>query len=247
MDNAGNFVVVWLDTRKFSGGDVYGQRFDANGSKIGNNFQITADRTYLYEWPASVAMSASGNFVVAWTDSSGGQNDVQARYFDGTGVPLSPPFIVSEATAHDQRYIDVAIGPNDLIYYTWTDEPFANAYFNIMAKVTNFAFTRAENRQAQAPARFDLLPLYPNPLHSTAGEPLSIRFRLSQATRVRAAVYNLLGQQVAALSNRVVDVGEHTLRWSGMTDNGRSVLPGIYVVRVFAGPLTQTAKLIVLN
>ena len=41
MDAQGNYVVVWIDTRSNSSGDLYAQRFDAQGNRIGVNFKLT--------------------------------------------------------------------------------------------------------------------------------------------------------------------------------------------------------------
>ena len=59
IDGQGNFTVVWIDeTIK----DVYGRRFDAAGTALGDEFRInttTADT----QWKPSIAMNASGAFV----------------------------------------------------------------------------------------------------------------------------------------------------------------------------------------
>ncbi len=90
-DSAGNFVIVWRGSGS-SGTDtdsssVQGQRFRANGSPIGSEFQVNSYTTQYQGHPA-VASNGSGNFVVAWDgDGSGGADtsyaSVHAQRYDG--------------------------------------------------------------------------------------------------------------------------------------------------------------------
>jgi hypothetical protein len=63
-------------------------------------------------------------------------------------------------------------------------------------------------------------------------ESASVRFRLSAAERVRIAVYDLLGREVALLVDDVVPPGDHTLTWRpGRLPNGTYVVRGEAGVR----------------
>ncbi|HET8644884.1 MAG TPA: hypothetical protein VFO85_05315, partial [Vicinamibacteria bacterium] len=66
----GSFVVVWQSYDQeapFAGFGIYGQRYDANGVALGGEFRVNTYTTNDQYWP-SVAVDASGNFVVAWTE-----------------------------------------------------------------------------------------------------------------------------------------------------------------------------------
>ena len=67
MDAAGNSVVAWGDTRTSPDGEVYAQRFDANGQPIGGNFQVSTGQGEVYDRP-EIAMLPDGRFMVAWFD-----------------------------------------------------------------------------------------------------------------------------------------------------------------------------------
>ena len=79
---------------------------------------------------------------------------------------------------------------------------------------------------------------YPNPFNPT----VNIAFSLKTATAVNARVYNLLGQQVAVLSNGKMNAGHHTLNF-----NGTNLASGMYFLRFEAGPLSETRKLILMK
>jgi hypothetical protein len=91
MNGTGAFVVVWIDARSHTGGDLYARLYNANGQPIGAEFKLTNSNSEFAEYPPSVSMDAGGNFAVAWTDSLPGQRyTAKTRAFSPTGTPLIP-------------------------------------------------------------------------------------------------------------------------------------------------------------
>ncbi|MFQ5637679.1 MAG: DNRLRE domain-containing protein [bacterium] len=84
----------------------------------------------------------------------------------------------------------------------------------------------------QLPDVFSLQQNYPNPFN--AGTTIS--YRLAEPSRVRLLIYNVRGQIVRELVNRVQDAGIQTVRWDSRSDMGLEVSSGIYFVRLEAGP-----------
>lgn len=69
----------------------------------------------------------------------------------------------------------------------------------------------------------------PNPFREGA----DIRFTLAQRGAVDAAIYDVLGREVARLARGTVfEAGESALRWDGRSSRGVAVGPGVYFVRV---------------
>ncbi len=94
------------------------------------------------------------------------------------------------------------------------------------------------------PDAFALLPAWPNPFSPSRGSSTQIRFNLPRPAAVRAAVYDLLGRQVALLTDdEKFSAGEHVLRWSGMNDRGEIVPAGIYFIRLHAGSRNAVSKI----
>jgi hypothetical protein len=90
LDDAGGFVVVW-DSEGQDGSyfGVFGQRFDAAGSRVGGEFQVN-ETTLNNQWRASVGMRADGEFVVVW-----GSSNVFARRYGRFGSPHGGEFQVN--------------------------------------------------------------------------------------------------------------------------------------------------------
>ncbi len=112
----GDFVVVW--TSQGSGGtdssedSIQGQRYAADGSAVGGEFQINTYTTNTQAYP-SVALDADGDFVVVWegegssgTDSS--SYSVQGQRFAADGSTVGGQFQVNTYTSSRQGYPSVA-------------------------------------------------------------------------------------------------------------------------------------------
>ncbi len=86
LDSDGDFVVVW-ESIGSSGGDtsessIQGQRYAAEGVALGGPFQINSYTTGFQRRPA-VALSAEGDFVVAWQSYGASGGDVSGASIQG--------------------------------------------------------------------------------------------------------------------------------------------------------------------
>jgi hypothetical protein len=98
MNSLGQFVVVWTDGRQGSG-DIWLQRFEADGSPVGENVKVNTgrddDRKFTHTRPA-VALGDDGQVVVAWMDDrNGSSNDVYAARLAADNSLKVNPFLVS--------------------------------------------------------------------------------------------------------------------------------------------------------
>jgi hypothetical protein len=124
MHADGSFVVVWSDRsetfmspgRDGSGAGIFGQRFDANGVRVGPDFQVNTYTTG-YQSIADVAGDGAGGFVVVWTDSArdGSQEGIFGQRFDATGARLGGEFQVNTWTTSIQISPRVTAHPNGFI------------------------------------------------------------------------------------------------------------------------------------
>lgn len=119
MDASGNFAVVWIDTRVYAGGDLFAQRFSANGNRIGGNFKLTKSNSSIFEYQPGIAMHSNGNFVVAWTDQAPGKL-LTAKFcqFSASGTSLTDILEVTNSPNTMSGQVNVKIGPNGTLYFT---------------------------------------------------------------------------------------------------------------------------------
>lgn len=89
------------------------------------------------------------------------------------------------------------------------------------------------------PLTVELLPAYPNPFNSA----ISIPFELNARTHVDMSIYNLHGQVVLRIVNAVFNPGKHILTYAP----DATVSSGVYLVRLQAGNIQKTAKIVLVK
>ena len=92
-----------------------------------------------------------------------------------------------------------------------------------------------------APAQFTLGQGYPNPFNGQ----VIIPFALAQAGKVELAVYDVLGQRVAALAEGWRTTGSHEVRWDVRGQEG--LASGVYFYRLQTDSGFKVGKLILLQ
>jgi len=122
LDN-GNFVVVWHSLNQDgSSNGVYGQVFDSNGNKVGDEFRAN-NHTDGYQAEPAVTPVSDG-FVVTWhsENQDGSEDGIFARKFDNTGNAIASEFPVNSHTDESQSYPSVATFPDGSYIITWQSE-----------------------------------------------------------------------------------------------------------------------------
>lgn len=122
MDASGNHVVVWETYGLTSVTGIYGQRFDANGNKVGGEFRIDQGQAET-NWNPAIAMNGLGRFVVVWEGYNNGEfneSEVYGRVYNAAGVAQGDVFVVNEITVDDQDEADIAIDSAGNFTVVWT-------------------------------------------------------------------------------------------------------------------------------
>ncbi len=157
-------------------------------------------------------------------------------------------FIMKSDYDGGQNYNNLHKGVNsDVLYVLWLKiEPSYSALnegyrFAIGAQLKNTpedVFTFSAPGEANVPAKFRLYQNYPNPFNNQT----TIRYWIENKTKVQLDVYNMLGQKVAALVNRVQEQGEYFVKWS--PPKGAS---GIYFYQIKTDKTVKTKKMVLVH
>ncbi len=123
----GGFVVTWISVGQEgpdgSGAGIYGQRYDNNGAKVGEEFQINS---YTAGWQSSPAITAlaDGGFVVVWESESqdGSGYGVYGQRYDSDGVRLGEEFLVNSYTQGMQDLPSVTALTDGGFVIVWESE-----------------------------------------------------------------------------------------------------------------------------
>ena len=163
---------------------------------------------------------------------------------------------------------DLGMTPDDLwmFFYTAEEALDSTGIHNVVvdpvnnliyAEVTHFSTLAIASRSSQnasiiseatdlrEPSRLTLYANYPNPFNP---ETL-IRFDLSgeKPLHIRLSIFNLLGQEVRVLVNKILDPGMQTLVWDGKDEQGNTMVSGIYIYRLRAGQTVVSRRMVFLR
>ena len=111
MDSAGDFVVAWQSYgQDGSGYGVFAQQYNANGAAYGSEFEVNTFTAGNQENP-SVAMDATGTFVVAWQSQGqdGSGYGVFAKYYGPTGNAIPADVQINSFTTGNQQNPSVSM------------------------------------------------------------------------------------------------------------------------------------------
>lgn len=83
-----------------------------------------------------------------------------------------------------------------------------------------------------------MLQNYPNPFNPST----VISFSVPYDSYVSIKIYNLLGEEINTLVNKVMNAGEYNISW-----NAGDISAGIYFYKFSAGGFSKTNKMILLR
>jgi predicted Zn-dependent protease len=121
-DGSGNFVVVWASNGQDGDGDgIFGQRFAADGTRLGGEFQVNTTTRDNQTTP-TVVMDSAGNFVVGWASNNQDGNGwgVYAQQFDPAGIQVGTEFRLSTTTAGNQINPSLGLGDGGHLVAVWS-------------------------------------------------------------------------------------------------------------------------------
>ncbi|NIR93647.1 MAG: T9SS type A sorting domain-containing protein, partial [Gammaproteobacteria bacterium] len=85
---------------------------------------------------------------------------------------------------------------------------------------------------------FSLFQNYPNPFNSSTTIPFSI----GTSAHVRLKIFNILGQEIVTLVNKVLDSGNYEVTWEAA-----NVASGIYWYQLQSDGFTESKKLLLIR
>ncbi len=113
MHNDGSFVVVWESWYQVDSKDIYLQRFDADGNKVGEETLVNTTTNSGQGRPV-VKYFNNGSFIIVWeswkTLNDGTSNpgyDLYGKIFNSDAVVLKDEFLINTYTENFQWFADI--------------------------------------------------------------------------------------------------------------------------------------------
>lgn len=125
------------------------------------------------------------------------------------------------------------------VYFTDADTGWAVGNIGtILHTTTGGTGVKEDESFTHIPANFNLTQNVPNPFSRTT----TIRFHLPLSEYVTLKIYNIIGQEVAALVDGTLKAGEHHVVF-----DAQNLPHGVYFYRLNAGDLYQTKRCVLLR
>ncbi len=126
MDDSGNFVVIWTDSRNDYNENIFAQLYNSSGQIRGDNFPVGSVQDSIGRDSPAVAMNSSGDFVVTWREYNRyvGGFYIYAQHFNSSGQAQGGAFLVNDDdNSHDaKRTPSVAIDDSGNFVIAWDDD-----------------------------------------------------------------------------------------------------------------------------
>ncbi|NQV37997.1 MAG: S8 family serine peptidase [Candidatus Marinimicrobia bacterium] len=100
-----------------------------------------------------------------------------------------------------------------------------------------------DDNETSIPFVFNIGNAYPNPFNPST----SLHISLPDDDLLKVNIYNILGQEIAVLTNQVYRAGEYTLKWNGETSLGEQASTGIYIISIKYQDKFNTQKVILVK
>ncbi|HET9250478.1 MAG TPA: FlgD immunoglobulin-like domain containing protein [Candidatus Eisenbacteria bacterium] len=191
--------------------------------------------SFMARQPADVTVACGGTAVFsAGSSMPAGSVTYQWRrnlvpLTDGGQISgaTSPTLTISNAcTADAAYYYDV------VVTYAGQAEP------SRLVRIHIATATGVED----SPQAFSITGAAPNPFT----EATTFHYSVRSPTRIVMVIYDVKGAVVRTLEDRVI-TGTGSITWDGRTRSGAKAAPGIYFLRVEAGTVRETRKLVLLQ
>ena len=127
--NDGGFVVTWSSAQDFSGFDIYGQRYAADGTAAGSEFRANTFTSSTQTWSSVTALN-DGGFVVTWSSfgQDGSGYGIYGQRYAADGTAVGSEFRANTFTSNNQNYSSVTALNDGGFVVTWSSQQDFSGY-----------------------------------------------------------------------------------------------------------------------
>ena len=197
----------------------------------------------------SVVLTEGDDFYIYLVLSAGGQPYDRTSEVEVLLGSSYRGYLVESASNPGESYYRCGSDWLDLYDYQDPPWPSGTANFCIKGQTIDASSINVLSVEDGVPQTFSLYQNYPNPFSAKGGSAsggnptTTIRYDLQKTSSVILKVYNLLGQEIITLVNKVQSAGEQSVVWDGRNNLGHVSSSGIYIYRLQAGDEVQSRKM----
>lgn len=183
-------------------------------------------------------ISASDSLMkLSWTSSDIGTGIENVSHFVSENGGSFLPWLVTTAT--DSTVVFKVDSTSKYAFYTQARDRTGNVE-EIKEPDIVTSINGASNI---VPKTFALFQNYPNPFNPET----IITYHLSQASKAKLEIFNVLGERVKTLVDKQQAAGEYSVKWTGENEKGTPVASGLYLCHIEANRFVRTIKMVLLR
>jgi len=237
MDTDGDTFVTWASLGQDGGTyHIYGQRYNAEGMKVGGGeFPINTNRVGSQTFPM-VALDANGDAFVTWEASeSTGVDGIYGQRFDVAGMKVGPEFQVNTYATSYQTSPSVALDASGDAFVVWQSEGQDGSKYGVYGQ---------RFRSISSPITISNLQINDGSLQRSLVTSLQITFdspvSFAGSSAAAFSLVNQMTSNAATLSAAVDPSGTAvTLTFTGgSVDLGGSLSDGRYTLTIIGSQFT---------
>jgi hypothetical protein len=103
--------------------------------------------------------------------------------------------------------------------------------------------TAMDDNTEKIPIEFNLAQNYPNPFNPKT----TVEYSIAKKSLVYLAVFNLKGQMIKILENKIQEKGQYVTFWDGTNKNGQPVSSGVYIIRLQTKNMEKNIKALLIR
>lgn len=200
----------------------------------------------------SVALNDNGSVSWDMTAPTDGTYRIQVFYQAPNGTQTGQvaldgetalPSVQFEGVAGDSSGQNVLSDGFDLTAGTHTITLSGSQVIVDFVQLIQEVITSVSSGHDELPLDFELAQNYPNPFNPET----TIRYRVAQQGEVTIEIFNILGQKVRTLVDKVQPEGSYRVVWDGTNDYGASVSTGMYIYRMKSADFVKSRKMLFLK
>jgi hypothetical protein len=206
-----------------------------NGNSFNINYWYVDDITVTYATPVELssfnAAANEGTVLLNWSTATETNNrgfEIERKSSNSEYQKIG--YVAGFGTTTQPRN------------YSFTDNDLTKGSYTYRLKQVDFngsfEYSNEVEVEVNVPVVFSLEQNYPNPFNPNT----LIKYSIPQDQQVRLNVYNLLGEKVMTLVNRLQKAGEHEVNF-----NASNFASGVYFYKLEAGTQTSIKKMILMK
>ena len=239
-DGLGGAIISWTDYRTGTTADIYAQRVNSTGAVQWTATGViicTASGDQIF---SQLTSDGNNGAYITWEDHrNAGNSDIYAqRIASNAALNWAATGYEICTIANDQLRPFLVSNGNLGAIVVWQDYRSGSEFDVYEVGFNTTGVIGIDPFGNNTPDEYSLSQNYPNPFNPST----LITYGIKTSGNVKISVYDILGQNLSVIVDKVQNAGEHSVIWDASGFPG-----GVYFYRIESGSFTASKKMILVK